>query len=162
MTISLIVAASTNNVIGVHNQLPWHLPNDLKYFKNLTWAMPVVMGRRTFESMGKALKGRINIVITSQKDAAFENAITVNAVKDALFVANDGDYKEVFIIGGGQLFNEILPKADKVYLTRVHATIEGDVFFPELGKEWQLEWNEDHFKDEKHLYDYSFQRWKRK
>jgi dihydrofolate reductase len=162
MTISLIVAASTNNVIGVNNQLPWHLPNDLKFFKNLTWAMPVVMGRRTFESMGKALKGRVNIVITSQKNANFENAVTVNSLKDALFVAGGGDYNEVFIIGGGQIFKEVLPKADKVYLTRVHTEINGDVFFPELDKHWKLAWNEDHFKDEKHTFDYSFQRWERK
>jgi dihydrofolate reductase len=161
MTISLIVAASTNNVIGVNNQLPWHLPNDLKFFKNLTWAMPVIMGRRTFESMGKALNGRMNIVITSQKDASFENAVTVNSIKDALFAAEDGDYKEAFIIGGGQIFKEILPQADKVYLTRVHTKIDGDVFFPELGNDWKLEWNEDHFKDEKHVFDYSFQRWQR-
>ena len=162
MTISLIVAASTNNVIGVNNQLPWHLPNDLKFFKNLTWAMPVVMGRRTFESMGKALNGRVNIVITSQKDASFENAVTVNSIKDALFVAADGDYKEVFIIGGGQIFKEILPKADRVYLTRVHTTMEGDVFFPELDDKWKLQWNEDHFKNEKHQFNYSFQRWEKK
>ena len=161
MVVSLIVAASTNNVIGVNNQLPWHLPNDLKYFKNLTWAMPVIMGRRTFESMGKALNGRVNIVITSQEDAKFENAIAVNSVKDALFVASNGDYKEVFIIGGGQLFNETLPKADKVYLTRVHSVIDGDVFFPALDKNWKLAWNEDRFKDEKHPFDYSFQRWEK-
>ena len=162
MTISLIVAASVNNVIGVNNQLPWHLPNDLKFFRNLTWAMPVVMGRRTFESMGKALNGRLNIVITSQKDAKFPNTVTVNSVKDALFVAEEGDYKEVFIIGGGQIFNEVLGKANKVYLTRVHTKMEGDVFFPELDKNWKLEWNEDHFKDEKHAFDYSFQRWERR
>jgi dihydrofolate reductase len=161
MIISLIVAASTNNVIGVNNQLPWHLPNDLKFFKNLTWAMPVIMGRRTFESMGKALNGRVNIVITSQKDAKFENAVTVNTIKDALFVAEGGDYKEVFVIGGGQIFNEILPKADRVYLTRVHTNIEGDVFFPELDKKWKLVWNEDHQKNEKHQYDYSFQHWEK-
>ena len=162
MIVSLIVAASTNNVIGVNNQLPWHLPKDLKFFKNLTWAMPVVMGRRTFESMGKALNGRLNIVITTQKDAIFENAVSVNSIKDALFVAEEGDYKEVFIIGGGQIFNEVLPKADKVYLTRIHTKIDGDIFFPELGTNWKLIWNEDHFKDEKHAYDYSFQRWERK
>jgi dihydrofolate reductase len=162
MTISLIVAASTNNVIGVNNQLPWHLPNDLKFFKNLTWAMPVVMGRKTFESMGKALSGRVNIVITSQKDSVFEKAVTANSVKDALFIAEGGDYKEVFIIGGGQIFSEILPKANKVYLTRVHTSLDGDVFFPVLDKHWKLAWNEDHFKDEKHQFDYSFQRWERK
>lgn len=161
MTISLIVAASSNNVIGVNNQLPWHLPNDLKFFKNLTWAMPVVMGRRTFESMGKALKGRLNIVITSNKNAEFENAVTVNSIKDALFVAENGDYKEVFIIGGGQIFNEVLDKADKVYLTRVHTELEGDVFFPQLGKEWKLAWSEAHQADEKHRYDYTFQRWEK-
>ncbi len=123
--------------------------------------MPVVMGRRTFESMGKALNGRVNIVITSQKDATFENAVTVNSIKDALFVAEQNDYNEVFIIGGGQIFNEILPKADRVYLTRVHTNIEGDVFFPELDKKWKLVWNEDHQKNEKHQFDYSFQKWEK-
>lgn len=162
MTISLIVAAASNNVIGVNNQLPWHLPNDLKYFKNLTWAMPVVMGRRTFESMGKALNGRMNIVITSNREMVFDDAVTVGSVKDALFVAGEADYNEVFIIGGGQLFNETLAKADKVYLTRVHADIAGDVFFPSLGDDWKLAWNEDQSKDEKHAYDYSFQRWERR
>lgn len=161
MKTSLIVAASTNNVIGVNNQLPWHLPNDLKYFKNLTWAMPVIMGRRTFESMGKALPGRLNIVITSQQDTVFENAVTVSSVKDALFVAAEGDYNEAFIIGGGQVFNETIHKADRLYLTRVHTTIEGDIFFPELGKEWKLVWSEDHSADEKHAYDYSFQKWEK-
>jgi dihydrofolate reductase len=162
MTISLVVAASTNNVIGVNNQLPWHLPNDLKFFKNVTWAMPVIMGRRTFESMKKALPGRVNIVVTTQKDAKFENAVTVNSIKDALFVADDGDYKEAFVIGGGQLFNEILPKADKIYLTRVHTKMEGDVYFPELDKHWKQVSNEDHFKDEKHQFDYSFQLWEKR
>lgn len=162
MIISLVVAASTNNVIGVKNQLPWHLPNDLRFFKNLTWAMPVVMGRKTFQSMGKALPGRMNIVVTGQKEASFENAVAVNSIRDALFVAGDADYKEVFVIGGGQIFNEVLPKADKVYLTRVHTNIEGDVFFPQLDQDWKLAWNEDHFKDLKHAFDYSFQRWERK
>ncbi len=162
MIISLVVAASTNNVIGVNNQLPWHLPMDLKFFKNTTWAMPVIMGRRTFESMGKALPGRLNIVITSQKDLHFENGVTVNSLKDALFVAENGDYKEAFIIGGGQLFNEVFEKADKLYLTRVHANIDGDVFFPAVDKDWKLISNEDHFKDEKHKYDFSFQLWERK
>lgn len=162
MTVSLIVAASANNVIGVNNKLPWHLPKDLKFFKNLTWAMPVIMGRRTFESMGKALPGRVNIVITSKKDAQFENAVTVNSWKDAVFVAEHGDYKEAFVIGGGQLFNEVFSKADKLYLTRVHATIEGDVFFPAINSDWKLIFNEDHFKDEKHNYDFSFQLWEHK
>ena len=161
MSLTLVVAIDAQRGIGVNNQLPWHLPNDLKFFKNLTWAMPVVMGRRTFESMGKALKGRLNIVITSNKSAEFENAVTVNSVKDALFVAENGDYKEVFIIGGGQIFNEVLDKADKVYLTRVHTELEGDVFFPQLGKEWKLVWSEAHQSDEKHRYDYTFQRWEK-
>lgn len=123
--------------------------------------MPVVMGRRTFESMGKALNGRVNIVITSQKDATFENAVTVNSIKDALFVAEQNDYNEVFIIGGGQIFNDLLPKADRIYLTRVHANIKGDIFFPELDKKWKLVWNEDHQKNEKHQFDYSFQKWEK-
>ena len=105
MVVSLIVAASENDIIGRDNKLPWHLPKDLKFFKNTTWAMPVIMGRKTFESMaGKPLQGRINIVITRNESYKADGAIVANSLKDALFIANDLDYKEAFIIGGGELF----------------------------------------------------------
>ena len=132
MTVSLVVAAAENNVIGKDNQLLWHLPNDLKFFKNTTWAMPVIMGRKTFESLGKKpLNGRFNIIITSQKDLqpAQGKIQIAGSIADSLDLAAETDCKEAFVIGGGEIFKELMPKADKVYLIRVHAQPEGDVFF---------------------------------
>ncbi len=103
MVISLVVAATENNVIGKDNRLLWRLPNDMKFFKNTTWAMPVIMGRKTFESMGKPLAGRTNIVITRQKDWTAEGAIAVQSLEDALQAAADTDAKEAFVIGGGEI-----------------------------------------------------------
>jgi dihydrofolate reductase len=163
MIISLIAAASTNNVIGKNNQLPWSLPIDMRYFKNTTWGMPMIMGRKTYESNGyKPLPGRINIIITRQKDLKSNGVVIVSNWKDALFVANDADCKEVFVIGGGEIFKDVINKADRIYMTRVHALIDGDVFFPEIDtKKWKLVSNRDCFADEKHKYDYSFQLWEK-
>ena len=139
MIISLVVAASTNNVIGKNNQLPWHLPNDMKFFRNTTWAMPVLMGRKTFESLGKPLHGRLNIVITRQKNWKPEGTVIVHSLGEAVKAASAADYKEAFIIGGGEIFKEAMPVADKIYLTLVDADLEGDVFFPEINKQdWHL------------------------
>ena len=158
-----MVAASENNVIGINNKLPWNLPNDLKFFKNTTWAMPVIMGRKTFDSTGKPLAGRTNIVITRQKDWKAAGVIVVNNMEDALKAAADTDAKEAFITGGGEIFKEYISKVDKIYITRVHAVLEGDAFFPEIKEnEWQLVSNLDFPADEKHAYAYSFQLWKRK
>ena len=130
MNISIIVAASLNNAIGKNNQLLWHLPNDMKFFKQTTWALPIVMGRKTFESFGsKALNGRLNIVITNQKNYNAIGAVVVNSIEDAIFVAQQHDYKEVMIIGGGEIYKQALPKANKIYLTRVLTIIDGDTFF---------------------------------
>ena len=160
MTVSIIVAAAQNNAIGKDNQLLWHLPNDMKFFKNTTWAMPVIMGRKTYESLGKPLNGRINIVITRKTDWKPEGVVVVNSLQDALFVANETDCKEVFVIGGGEIYNDAFKKADKIYLTRVYAAIEGDTFFPEVdAKDWVLVSNKDFKADAKHAYDYSFQVW---
>lgn len=135
MIISLIAAASANNVIGKNNRLPWHLPVDLKFFKNTTWGMPVIMGRKTFESnANKPLTGRINIIITREKNLKAEGVVAVNNWSDALFVAKDADCKEVFVIGGGVIFKEMINKADRIYMTRVHTIIDGDVFFPEIDE----------------------------
>jgi len=155
MIISFIAAASENNVIGKNNQLPWHLPVDMKFFKNTTWGMPMIMGRKTFESNDyKALPGRINIIITKQKNLKAEGAVIVNNWNDAMFVAKDADCKEVFVIGGGEIFKEFLNKADRIYMTRVHTLIDGDVFFPEIDKKkWKLISNRDCFADEKHKYN---------
>jgi dihydrofolate reductase len=164
MIISIVVAASTNHVIGNENKLPWHLPNDLKFFKNKTWGLPVIMGRNTFESLnGKPLKGRVNLVLTNQKDWSAEGATSVSSVKEAVLFAHKNDYKEVMLIGGAQVFKENLTSAQNIYLTRIHSEIIGDVFFPELNeKEWELKSKVDHCKDEKHAYDYSFEHWVKK
>jgi dihydrofolate reductase len=163
MLISHIVAASENNVIGKNNDLPWRLPNDMKYFKNTTWGMPVIMGRKTYESMkNEPLPGRINIVITRQTNWKPAGAVIVHNLNDALFVAQDADCKEVFIIGGGEIFKETIKKADRIYMTRVHTIIDGDVFYPEIDtKRWKLVSKRDCFADAKHKFDYSFEVWEK-
>ena len=140
MIVSLVVAASTNNAIGKGNQLPWHLPNDMKFFKNTTWGLPVIMGRKTFESMGsKALNGRINIIITRQKNYKAEGAIVSDSIKDAMFVTKETDCNEICIIGGGEIFNEMMPNANRIYMTRVHTHLDGDAFFPDIDtNKWKL------------------------
>lgn len=163
MIISLIVAAATNGAIGKDNQLLWHLPNDLRYFKNSTWGMPVIMGRRTFESVNKPLPGRINIVITRQPAWHAEGVIRAASLEEALSEARATHCNEVFIIGGGEVYQQALPLASRIYLTRVHAQPEGDTFFPAPDPAaWQLVDAEDHPADEKHAFAYSFQRWERR
>ncbi len=160
---SFVVAASENNVIGMNNQLPWSLPNDLKFFKNTTWAMPVIMGRKTFESTGKPLPGRTNIVITHREDWKADGVIIVHDMEKALQAAADTDAKEAFIIGGGEIFKANISKVNKIYITRVHAIVEGDAYFPEIDKtEWKLVSNLDFSADDRHKYAYSFQLWQRK
>jgi dihydrofolate reductase len=165
MTISLVVAATENNVIGKDNQLLWHLPNDLKFFKNTTWGMPVIMGRKTFESLNrKPLNGRFNIIITSHKDlAATEGEIRIaSSTDESIKLAEQTDCKEAFVIGGGEIFKTFMPSADKIFMTRVHTSLEGDTFFPTIDeKEWKLKSNIDFEADEKHKYPYSFQVWER-
>lgn len=160
--LSFIVAAADNNVMGKDNQLPWHLPADLKYFKNRTWGMPIVMGRKTFESLGKPLPGRKNIVVTRNQNWQQPGAIVVHAIPDAIAIAKADDVKEVFIIGGAELFKSCMTMANRIYLTRIYHIFEGDVFFPEINTdEWQLVKNIECKKDEKNHYDYAFQTWDR-
>ena len=163
MIISFLLAASENNVIGKDNKLPWYLPNDLKYFKNLTWGMTVVMGRKTYESFDNLLKGRKNIVITRNKNWKAEGVEVANSIEEALILAEKTSVKEIFIIGGAEIFKATLPKADRIYLTRIHHSFEGDAFFPEINKtEWELVKNRDCPADEKNAYAHSFQVWERK
>ncbi len=158
--ISLIVAASENNVIGKNNQLLWHLPNDLKFFKNTTWGMPVIMGRKTFESVNKPLPGRINIVITRQTDWKTDGVIVAADLNDALKKAAETNCKEFFIIGGGEIYQQAYEKAEKIYLTKVHTHFEGDTFFPAMDKsKWKLVSCQEFTADEKHAFAYSFQTW---
>lgn len=161
MIISFVVAASENNIIGKDNKLLWSLPNDMKFFKNTTWGMPVIMGRKTYDSLGKPLEGRTNIVITRQK-LEIPGVKVVNNLDQGLAAAAETDAKESFIIGGGQIFAEAMPRANKIYITRVHAVLEGDTEFPVIDEsQWQLTSNLDFPADAKHKYAYSFQLWVR-
>ncbi|NII25724.1 dihydrofolate reductase [Pseudoflavitalea sp. X16] len=163
MLIALVVAAAENNVIGKNNQLLWRLPNDMKFFKNTTWGMPVIMGRKTFESLGKPLAGRTNIVITRQDAWEAPGAQVVKSLEESIAAAADTDAKEAFVIGGGEIYALALPLAQRIYLTRVHTSLEGDTYFPEFdGQQWELLSNLDFPADDKHAYAYSFQVWGRK
>jgi dihydrofolate reductase len=162
MKLSLLLAASENGAIGKDNQLPWHLPNDLKYFKNLTWGLPILMGRKTFESIGKPLPGRKSIVITRQKGWRHDGVDKVHSVGEAIKKATNYGVKEIFVIGGAEIFDSALPTADRIYLTRIHHHFDGDVFFPELQKDtWQLVSERFCEKDEKNSYDHTYQVWER-
>jgi dihydrofolate reductase len=162
LTISLVVAAATNNAIGKDGKMPWHLPNDMKHFKNITWGMPVVMGRKTFDSLGKPLAGRKNIVITRQSGWKAEGVIPVKTIEDAFFVAQQADANEVMVIGGGEIYKTLFDRAKRIYLTRVEAEPEADTFFPVIQQEqWHLMSQQNHEADEKNAYNYSFQVWER-
>lgn len=162
VSISLVVAAAKNNVIGKDNQLLWRLPEDMKFFKNVTWGMPVVMGRKTFESLGKPLPGRKNIVITRQNNWTAEGTIAVKSLDDALFLVKNMDVKEMMVIGGGEIYQMAFEKAKRIYITRVDAEPEGDTYFPAIDpKVWKLVSQKDHEADEKHQFSYSFQIWER-
>jgi len=163
MKISAIVAMDSQNGIGVNNQLPWHLPNDLKFFKSVTMGKPIVMGRKTYESLGRPLPGRLNVVISSQQVAAPESVKVLNSIEAALaYVAQQGT-EEVFIIGGGQIFAATLPILNTLYITEVHTTVAADIFFPEIIMEdWSLDWEEEHPTDDQHQFAYTFKKYLRK
>ncbi|MGB3065172.1 dihydrofolate reductase [Sphingobacterium thalpophilum] len=155
-TITLIVAASENNAIGINNQMPWHLPNDFKYFKKNTLDHSVLMGRKTFDAIGKALPGRRNIVITRNAEFQADEVDVANSIQEALLYCRDE--REVFIIGGANIYQQALPLASKVLLTRVHTTIPGDAFFPTLSSEdWELVSSELHAADDRHAFAYTFE-----
>lgn len=163
MIVSLLLAASENNVIGKDNALPWHLPDDLKYFKNLTWGLPILMGRKTFESIGKPLPGRKSIVITRDKEWGHDGVAVVHSIEEGIGKAEGFGALEIFVIGGAQIFNTALPTANRIYLTRIHHRFDGDVFFPEISEdEWALTSSRFCAADEKNVYDHTFQVWERK
>ncbi|MGE7923994.1 dihydrofolate reductase [Viridibacillus arvi] len=135
--ISLIVAHDENNVIGLNNAMPWHLPGDLAYFKRTTMGKPMIMGRKTFESIGKPLPGRTNIVITRDEEYAREGIVIVHSLEEALAQAKK-ESEEIMIIGGEQIFRMTLPMADRLYVTKIEKQYEGDTFFPSYGDEWQV------------------------
>ncbi len=166
MLISLIVAAAENNAIGKDNNMLWHLPHDLKYFKNITWGMPVLMGRKTFDSFGggKPLPGRANIILTRKKNYHPAGTVVVNKLEDAFFFVTENDFKELMVIGGGEIYNLMMPNADKIYLTRIHQSFtDADAFFPSIDeKRWQRNSLQNFVADDKHQYGYSFEVWNRK
>lgn len=157
---NIVVAASDNNVIGKDNKLLWHLPNDLAFFKNITWGMPVIMGRKTFQALGKPLKGRTNIVITHQ--AEIEGAIAVPSLDMAIAKAAETDAKECYIIGGGEIYKMAMEIANRIYITRVRAKFEGDTWFPDIDERiWHLKKSMPFEADEKHQYAYRFETWEK-
>jgi len=164
MILSFIVAVAENNAIGMHNQLPWHLPNDLKFFKRTTLGKPVLMGRKTYESLGKPLPGRLNIVISGQKDFHLpEGVLLYDDLQKGIDRLQQESSDEGFIIGGGKIFELALPLVDRMYITRIHTTIENaDTFFPVIDHtHWKMVWEEPHEVDEKHKFAYTFQQFER-
>jgi dihydrofolate reductase len=161
--ISFIVAAAENNVIGKDNQLPWHLPSDMKYFKNQTWGMTVIMGRKSLESLGKPLQGRKNIVVTRNKEWQQEGTEVAHSINEAIDLAKETGVNEIFIIGGAEIFKEAMPFANRIYLTRIHHHFDGDAYFPEVSDaEWTLVQSRFCDADEKNQYPHNFQVWERK
>lgn len=150
--IKIIVATSKNRVIGNNNQLIWSLPADLKRFKQITTGNTVVMGRKTYESIGKPLPNRRNIIITRDNEYKADGCEIVNSLEEALMLCNN----DCFIIGGGEIYKQSMDLADKIYLTIVNEDFEGDTFFPEIGNEWVKVGREDYEPDEKNKYKYSF------
>ncbi|KZY32671.1 MULTISPECIES: dihydrofolate reductase [unclassified Oleiphilus] len=158
---SMIVAMAENRVIGINNKLPWYLPNDLKYFKQVTMGKPILMGRKTYESIGKPLPGRCNIVITRNESWSAEGVKVVHSLEQAFDLGEsvcdiDGQ-SEVMIIGGDQIYQTSLPDVDRIYLTKVHAEVEGDAYFPEVDwTQWREIGREDFEAEGPNPYDYSF------
>ncbi len=160
MVISIIVAISENGIIGREMDLPWHISADLKRFKALTMGHHIVMGRKTYESIGRLLPGRTTVIITRQSDYQIPGAIVVNSVEQALAVAADD--LETFIVGGSQIYNLALPLVDTLYITRVHADVEGDTRLDAIDwSAWKCESSERHSADEKNDHEYSFEIYRR-
>ncbi|WP_370279257.1 type 3 dihydrofolate reductase [Pontibacterium sp.] len=161
MRLAIIVAQAENRVIGINNKLPWHLPEDLRYFKQVTMSKPIIMGRKTYESIGRPLPGRTNIVISRQEGYAPEGVKVVPSLEAAIELAEsicviDGA-EEAMVIGGAQIYEQALTRADRLYLTQVHASVEGDAWFPAFAmEEWREVGREDFTAMEPNPYDYSF------
>ena len=163
MKISMIAAMAHDRVIGKDNQMPWHLPADLAHFKRVTLGKPVLMGRKTFESIGRPLPGRRNLVISRNPDYQAEGIEVVGSVEAALALLAGSSVEELMVIGGGHLYAEMLPSADCLYLTQIDLAVEGDTRFPAFDDgEWQRIACESHPADEKNPHPYSFETWLRR
>ncbi|MEL0610798.1 type 3 dihydrofolate reductase [Vibrio echinoideorum] len=154
MIISMIAAMANNRVIGKDNQMPWHLPADFAWFKRSTMGKPVVMGRKTYDSIGRPLPGRLNVVISRDESLKIEGVTTVTSIELALELLSDVD--EVMIIGGGSIYESCLPKADKLYLTYIDFAVDGDTQFPEWGEGWKQSFSETYQSDEKNKHNMEF------
>ncbi|AVF94131.1 type 3 dihydrofolate reductase [Vibrio diabolicus] len=154
MIISMIAAMADNRIIGKDNQMPWHLPADFAWFKRCTMGKPVVMGRKTYESIGRPLPGRLNIVISRDETLKIEGVTTATSIEQALDVA--GDVEEVMIIGGGAIYAACLPMANKLYVTHIEAAIDGDTQFPDWGDQFKETYSETYQADEKNAYNMRF------
>ncbi|MGO4888913.1 dihydrofolate reductase [Anaerobacillus sp. MEB173] len=149
--ISLIVAMGEGRVIGLNNEMPWHLPADLAYFKKVTTGHTVIMGRKTFESIGRPLPNRNNIILTRDRNFMADGCTIVHSIEEAL--ALDGD---LFVIGGAEIYKQFLPYTDRIYVTQIDHSFEGDTFFPQMGDEWVVVHEEAGIRDEKNRYDHRF------
>jgi dihydrofolate reductase len=162
MKISLVVAAARNGIIGFKGKMPWHLPADLKHFKNVTWGLPIIMGRKTFESLGRPLPGRQNIVITRHSSLEAPGVIVVNDPEQALAEARKFGVNEVCVIGGGEIYKLFFARANRIYFTRIEADFEGDTSFPQIdASAWTLITQLHHPADDKNVIDLVFQQWDR-
>lgn len=159
--IIMIAAVAENNALGKNNDLLWHLPNDFKRFKEITSGHYIIMGRKTFDSFPKPLPNRTHVIISRQNNLEKEGCIVVQDLEKALAVCPKNE--DVFIIGGGEIYKQFMTFADQLDITRVHDSFDADVYFPEIDSEiWELTTEIMHQKDEKHLFDYSFQTFVRK
>lgn len=156
MIISIIAAIGKNNEIGKNNTLLWRLPADMKHFKKTTYLHPVIMGRKTFESIGHPLVNRRNVVITRDDKFKAKGVETVKSIEKAIALFEDSE-EEVFIIGGGEIYNQVIKYANKLYITHIDTTFEdADIFFPTIGSEWEEKSRENYTADKKNTYDYAF------
>lgn len=162
--ISLIAAMGRNRVIGRDGQMPWHLPDDLKYFKQKTLGHTVIMGRKTWDAMGRMLPNRRNVVVSRNADFRADGAIVVNSLDEALRHGSEGaaGQQELFVIGGEQIYRMAMEKADRIYLTRIDAEFQGDAYFPEFDeRHWRCVSREPHPADERHAHKFAFEVWER-
>lgn len=152
----MIAAVAENNALGKDNELVWHLPNDFKRFKELTSGHYIIMGRKTFESFPKPLPNRTHVVITRQQNYQPDGCIVVNSIENAIKACPENE--TIYIIGGGEIYNQALAFSDTIEITKVHGEFEADAFFPEIkAEEWELVQSDFNAKDERHLYDYTYQ-----
>ena len=159
--ITLIAAAAENNALGKDNQLLWHLPEDFKRFKQITSGHYIIMGRKTFESFPKPLPNRTHVIITRQKDYLAEGCIIAHSLEEAIAISPKNE--EVFVIGGAEIYTQSIDSADKIELTRVQTSLDADAYFPSIDlTQWKLVFEELHYKDEKHDYDYTFETYLKK